>query len=107
LDEHPEGQSSGASLLELVESKRINVSGCQLLDAAPYAVDAKDCSDVSITGCTIHDTRKQKQSRHAIRFTGVGRGNLIAMNTIGATKESPLAVEKSAGVTVEGNVVQA
>ena len=106
LDEHPEGQSSGASLLELVESKRINVSGCQLLDAAPCGVDAKDCSDVSITGCTIHDTRKQKQSRHAVRFTGVGRGNLVAMNTIGTTTESPLALGESTGVTVEGNVLQ-
>jgi polygalacturonase len=106
LDEDPDGQSSGASLLELVESKRINVSGCQLLDASPYGIDAKDCSDVSITGCTIHDTREKKRSCHAIRFTGEGRGNLVGMNTIGATTESPFALGELAGVTVQGNVVQ-
>jgi hypothetical protein len=106
LDEHPDGQPSGASLLELVASKRINVSGCQLLDGVPCGVDAIDCSDVSITGCTIHDTREQLQSRHAVRFTGTGRGNLVGMNSVGATTESAFALDESAGVTAEGNVLK-
>ena len=106
LDEHPDGQPSGASLLELAACKRINVSGCQLLDGTPCGVDATDCSDVSITGCTIHDTREQIQSRHAIRFTGTGQGNLVGMNSIGRTTESTLVLDESAGVTAEGNVLK-
>ncbi len=106
LDEHPDGQPSGASLLELVASKRINASGCQLLDGVPCGVDAIDCSDVSITGCTIHDTREQLQSRHAVRFTGTGRGNLVGMNSVGTTTESAFALDESAGVTAEGNVLK-
>jgi len=104
LDEHPEGQPSGASLLELTASQRINVSGCQLLNGVPCGIDVTDCSHVSITGCTIHDTRQQRQSRHAVRFTGQGQGNFIGMNSIGTTTDSNLALGDDTGVTVEGNV---
>ena len=103
-DEHPEGQPSGASLLELAASRRVNISGCQFLDGVPCGIDATDCSHVSITGCTIHDARRQQRSRHAIRFTGQGEGNLIGMNTIGSTVESSLALSDAAGVAVIYNV---
>jgi hypothetical protein len=106
LDEHPEGQPTGASLLELVESRRINVSGCQLLDGVPCGIDATDCSHVSITGCTIHDTRENKRSLHAVRFTGRGEGNLIGMNSIGPSIDSTLSLGDQAGVTAEGNLIQ-
>jgi len=104
-DEHPEGQPTGASLLELVECQRINLSGCQLLDGVPYGLDAVDCQDVLVTGCTIHDTRTDRKSQHAVRFTGKGRGNILGMNSIGPAIESALAIEDSAGVRVEVNVV--
>lgn len=106
LDEHPIGQPTGASLLELVDSRRINVSSCQLLDGVPCGIDATDCSHVNITGCTIHDTRAERKSRHAIRFTGQGQGNLIGMNSIGPTGNSMFALGDSAGVTIEGSAWQ-
>jgi len=106
LDEHPDGQPSGASLLEMVASQRINVSGCQLLNGVPSGIDATDCSHVSITGCTIHDTREQKKSLHAVRFTGRGHGNLVGMNSIGSTTKSTFAMGDAAGVTVNGNVLE-
>ena len=105
LDEHPDGQPSGASLLELVESQRINVSGCQLLAGAPCGIDANSCGHVIITGCTIHDPREQLKSRHAIRFTGHGQGNLVGMNSIGPTTEKTLALGENSGVTAESNVL--
>ena len=105
LDEHPDGQVSGASLLELVDSERINVSGSQFLDGVPCGIDATDCRDVSITGCTIHDSRGEKRSRHAIRFVGRGEGNLVGMNLIGSTTESPLALDDASGVTADGNII--
>ncbi|MBB76410.1 MAG: hypothetical protein CMJ75_18045 [Planctomycetaceae bacterium] len=104
LDEHPEGQSSGASLLELVESQRVNVSGCQLLDGVPCGIDATDCSHVLVTGCTISDSRPQTISRHAVRFSGAGSGNLIGMSSLGPTVETPLSLAASAGVVAQGNV---
>ncbi len=105
LDEHPDGQPSDTSLLELVASQRINVSGCQLLNGVPCGIDVTDCSHVSITGCTIHDTREQRKSRHAVRFTGRGQGNLVGLNSIGPTTESILALGDAAGVTAKGNVL--
>lgn len=106
LDEHPEGQPSGASLLELVASQRINVSGCQFLDGAPCGIDATQCSHICITGCTIHDTREQPKSLHAIRFSGPGQGNLVGMNSIGPTTETALALDEAADVTADGNVLK-
>lgn len=104
LDEHSDGQPSDASLLELVECQRINVSGSQLLDGVPCGIDVTDCDHVSITGCTIHETREDRKSRHAIRFTGQGQGNLIGMNSIGHVSDSPFALDETAGVREEGNV---
>jgi hypothetical protein len=106
LDEHPDGQPTSASLLELVDSRRINISGCQLLNGVPCGIDAEDCSHVSITGCTIHDTREDTKSHHAVRFAGRGQGNLIGMNSIGPSLESTLAVGEDAGVTADGNVME-
>ena len=52
-DEAEEGQATGASLLELENCERINVQGCQMIDGAPYGIDAQTCKEVNITGCTI------------------------------------------------------
>jgi hypothetical protein len=105
LDEHPDGQPTGASLLELVASQRINVSGCQLLDGVPCGIDVQDCSHTSITGCTIHDTRQERKSQHAIRCRGAGQGNLVGLNSIGKTLAEPLLLEEQANVRSEANVV--
>ena len=103
LDEHPHGQDSGASLLELIDCDRINVSGSQFLDGVPCGIDATDCRNVVVTGCAVHDTRVEGKSRHAIRFRGAGTGNLIASNSIGITKGKPIEVEDKTGVKIAVN----
>ncbi len=82
-DEHPEGQPTGASLLEIVDADRINVTGSQFLDGVPCGIDVSGSRDVVLQGNTIHDTRAVKKSQHAIRMTGAGARNLIGMNSIG------------------------
>lgn len=104
LDEHPDGQPTGASLLEVVECQRINISGSQMLDGVPCGVDVKDSSHISVTGCTIHDTRENRKSQHAIRFTGTGQGNLVAMNSVGPTTSKALAFDDQSNVRSEANV---
>ncbi len=78
------GQASGASLLELIRCRRVNVSGCVLTGGAPYGVDAQDCVDLSITGCTVAegDDRPEPRAKGALRFTGKGSGNQLALNTL-------------------------
>ncbi|MFT4550857.1 MAG: polygalacturonase [Verrucomicrobiales bacterium] len=94
-DESEEGQKSGASLLEIVNCKRLAVSGCVFADGAPYAIDAKGCEDVIITGCTIAETRKEKRARGSLRFAGDGERNLIALNSI----SGPTEIAPEAGVS--------
>lgn len=78
-DEAPEGQKSGASLLELANCRRVNVSACQFTGGVPYAIDARDCDGVLIAACTIAELRQEKHARGSIRFSGTGSGNRIAL----------------------------
>ncbi|MEZ6053773.1 MAG: right-handed parallel beta-helix repeat-containing protein [Planctomycetaceae bacterium] len=102
-DEHETGQESGASLLELVDCNRINITGCQLLDGIPCSIDAENCSNVTISSCTIHDTRAETKSIHAVRFMGEGTGNLIATCNIGQTIREALLLVETAGVEIHSN----
>ena len=99
-DEAPEGQASAASLLELVRCRRVNVQGCQLLDGAPYGIDALRCQEVNINGCTLIDTRKEIRAQGAIRFRGQGANNLIASCTVGKTRAAAMQLEAASGVTI-------
>ncbi len=103
-DEHPDGQSSGASLLEIVSCRRINICGCQLLDGVPHGLHSADCSDVTVTGCTVHDTRPDRKSSHAIRFAGAGSGNLVAVNSLDPRMQEPILSDAGSGLRIEGNV---
>jgi hypothetical protein len=78
-DESGTGQKSGASLLELSDCHRINVSASQFTDGVPYAIDAGDCKNVLITACTVAEIRKDQHAKGSVRFTGNGSGNRIAL----------------------------
>ena len=103
-DEAPEGQESGASLVELTGCQRINIQGCQLLGGVPYGIDAERCREVNITGCSVIDTRSEIRSRAAIRFRGPGKHNLIASCTIGKAREAALQLEPLSKVTVADSI---
>ena len=93
LDETAESQPDLTALLELDRCKRINITGSQFLNGT-IGVDGKDCSHVTLTGNTVHDTRERPIAKHAIRFTGEGEGNTAAHNSLGQTS----------GKAIEGNV---
>jgi hypothetical protein len=69
----------------------------------PCGLDAVDCSNVNVNGCSIHETRSAKKSQHAVRFAGTGQGNLLAMNVISPTTQDTLSIAESSGVRVDGN----
>ena len=92
-DETAEGQPNLTALLELERCQRINISGSQFLNGA-IGVAGNNCSHVTLTGNTLHDTREQSTAQHAIRFTGPGEGNSAAHNSVGITSGKP----------IEGNV---
>ena len=92
-DETAEGQPNLTALLELERCQRINISGSQFLNGA-IGVAGNNCSHVTLTGNTLHDTHEQPTAQHAIRFTGPGEGNSAAHNSVGITSGKP----------IEGNV---
>jgi hypothetical protein len=95
LDESEEGQKNGASLLELSNCKRINVQGVQLIDGAPWGLDAEDSWEININGCTIAGDLVDQRGTGAIRFRGKGEKNLISACLINGKVD----LQELAGVT--------
>ncbi|MFT7513510.1 MAG: hypothetical protein ACI9QL_002723 [Candidatus Omnitrophota bacterium] len=88
------GQASGVSLVELQACARINLSGCLLLDGVPYGLDAVDCRQVLVSGCTIAETRSVPAAKGAVRFAGKGEGNVQSANIL----EGAVVLGPDAGV---------
>jgi parallel beta-helix repeat protein len=77
-------------LLEFVRCRRVNVTGTQVLDATPNGIYLEDCSDTIISGCTILDDRQPQKMRAAVRWKGVGDGNMITQSRIGRGTETDI-----------------
>lgn len=81
-DEHPRGQPSGLSLLEIHDCRRVVVNGCHLLDSVPYGIDVRDSSQINVSGCVIAESRGEPAVHAAVRFAGTGTSNLLSSNVI-------------------------
>jgi len=77
------GPQAREGLIELVRCRRINVSGVQILEPAPYGLFLDECSDTLVSGCTILDSRAPALMQAAIRCQGTGSGNLIGHCRLG------------------------
>ena len=99
-DESEEGQKSGASLLELDNCRRISVQGVQLLDGAPWGLDAVNCHEVNINGCTLGGDLigNGNRSEGSIRFRGRGGKNLVSACQI----DGEMRIDEKANVEVLG-----
>jgi hypothetical protein len=105
-DEDPKGQASAASLLEMAGCERINVTGCQFIDGAPYAIDVEQSSFINISSCTAMDTRDAQKAKGIVRFQGPGMANLLANNTIGKGNFESLQLDQRSSVTQSNNVIE-
>ncbi len=76
-DEAPDGQSSGAPLLELEECERVTVQGVQLLDGAPWGLRVRSCRDLNFNGCYIGGKLYDHPARGAAAIKGAGLRNLM------------------------------
>ncbi len=89
-------------LLEVIRCRRVNISGCQVLDGTPYGIYVEDGNHVSISGCQVLESRVEKQTRAAIRFKGTGKMNLVVGNTlVRGTKD---AIESDASTELRSHV---
>jgi parallel beta helix pectate lyase-like protein len=98
-------------LLEVVRSRRIGISACQVLDGSPTGIYVEDSSDVLLTGSTIatDDATSDATSPRAnmIRWQGAGEGNLITGCRIcsNADADAATAIDKNSGVVMESNLI--
>lgn len=93
------------ALVEIVRCRRITMSGCQILDGQPYGVLVDASAGVSITGCTIQETRAKKMARGAIRWTGPGSSNYITGNTLDRGTGEALSIDPASLVSVGQNLI--
>lgn len=99
MDEAPEGQKSGASLLELVDCQRIQVTGCQFVDGTPYGIEVVRGQQVTIASCTVNESRANPIGKAAIRFRGTGSDNRVALNTLAYPQGKGLEADEESQVT--------
>lgn len=90
-------------LLEIIRCARITVNGCQILDGYPSAIYVTDSDDISITGCTLLERRKQKETVSTVRWNGTGSGNLLSNNRIENGTAGALSIDETAGVQISHN----
>lgn len=67
-------------LVELVRCRRLNLTGCQILEGTPNGLVVEDCADTLITGTSILDRREPRLMQSAVvwKTTSPGKsGNLI------------------------------
>ncbi|MDC0157505.1 right-handed parallel beta-helix repeat-containing protein [Verrucomicrobia bacterium] len=101
-DESESGQPKLNALLELADCERINVTGNQFLNGI-IGVDASNCTQVALSGNTIHDSRAKPIAKHAVTFSGKDTDHVVANNVIGKTSGKPLVgVIRASGNVVSG-----
>ena len=93
------------ALLEIVRCRRMTLNGCQILNGYPDGLYLEDTDDVTVTGCTLTETREDRETGVAVRWTGSGEGNLLSGNRIGAGQAGAVEIDDGAGVRCEGNLI--
>ena len=87
-------------MLELNACRRISVQGVQFLDGAPWGLDAVDCREVNVNGCTFGGDLIRNRGEGAIRFDGKGEKNLISACQI----DGAMKLDENAGVKVLNSI---
>ena len=82
---------------------RVTVNACQITDGFPRGLYVRDSRRVTVTGCTIADTRDPAKNTEAVFWEGCGEGNRFSGNSVGPASGEGLRIEPSAGVQAERN----
>lgn len=89
------------ALFEVTDSARVIVSAVQLTNASPQGMLIRNCSDTTVTGCSILETRKVSSLKRAMNWQGRGSGNML----VNCRLKQPPTIEEDSGVTSSGHVV--
>ncbi|MBM4074342.1 MAG: hypothetical protein FJ267_01700 [Planctomycetes bacterium] len=86
-------------ILELIRCQRMTLTGLQVLEGTPNGVFVEDCSDTMFTGCTIMDTRTEKQTIASVKWVGQGSSNAISSCRFNCSVDVPDHVRLMSPVT--------
>ncbi|MDA0589144.1 MAG: right-handed parallel beta-helix repeat-containing protein [Planctomycetota bacterium] len=89
------------ALVEIVRCKRVNMTGCQVLDGTPTGLLIDDCEDTLVSSCSIIDQREDKLMKTGVDWRGSTHGNMLVQSRIGGAGK---AVAAPAGLVQSGNL---
>jgi len=92
-------------LVEVLNSQRISINACQILDPGLAGIHVEASSYVNIQGCTILDAREEQKMPHAIEWTGAGAWNQIGGCTLGQGTKGPVNAAAESAVKLGENVL--
>ncbi len=95
-------ESKKEGLIELIRCRRMNLTGCQILEGTPNGIVLEDCSDTLISGCSVLDQRNPRLMKNAIVWRNGkepkmrdGLGNMIHGCRIGSAMQITAEVKQS------------
>lgn len=91
-------------LVEVLDSRRITISACQILDPGLPGIYLEGSSFVNIQGCTILDSRDEEKMPHAIQWIGSGKANQVGNCTLGKGTGGAINAALESGVKIGENV---
>jgi len=77
------GSAEAGAAITFLRCTDSSLSDSQILDPLHCGVELEDCQRCRVTNNTIVDRRSQRTMKHAIRFVGQCRDNLITGNLLG------------------------
>jgi len=92
-------------LVEVLNSQRISINGCQILDPGLAGIHVESSSYVNIQGCTILDAREEQKMPHAIEWSGTGAWNQIGGCTLGKGIGGPVNAAAESSLKMGDNLL--
>ena len=90
------------ALVELVRCRRVNVTGCQILDGTPTGLLLDDCRDTLVSSCSVIDQRETPKMETGIRCVSSVQGNMLTQNRVSGA--SSQAISGGKNVHIAGNL---
>jgi hypothetical protein len=91
------------ALVELVRCRRATISGCHIVDGVPTGLLLDSCSNTSITGCQVLESRTEKLTTKPLVWRGAGEGNFLDGNVIRPGTAAAAEIDPAADVKLGTN----
>lgn len=92
-------------LVEIIGCERVNATGCQILDGAPYGLYLRDARHVRVQACQLLDTRETPLMQSAVRAEGTGAHNVVAGCALGPSQAAAVQADPASGLVERDNDV--